>query len=172
MPYTRAGCNVGEVATANQELENPTFDIPKFFGASSPEVQQLASDPDSFKDAETADYEGIAVHCAKGSAFCAEAQAVKFGQTSPSNSAAADLLPNEPGGYNGYQALFGHKYVAPQLGAGTANLSRNGFQVTNSQGNLVDLDGNQLNGAFLSNHPGFPGFDVTAPQSLALWSLA
>ena len=31
----------------------------------------------------------------------------------------AHLLPDEPGGYTGFQALFGHRYVAPQLGAGT-----------------------------------------------------
>jgi hypothetical protein len=168
VPFTRAGCNVGEVATANQDLENTALDLPKVFGPGSPEVQQLASDPDNFKDAETADYVGIAVHCAKGSAFCADAQAVKFGQTSPSNTAAADLLPDEPGGYNDYQALFGHKYVAPQLGAGTSNLSHNGYQVTNAAGNLVDINGNQINGAFLTNYPGFPGFsNINAAQSLA-----
>ncbi len=55
VPYTRAGCNVGEIATANQELENPTFDIPQFFGANSPEVAQLNADSDSFKDQETAE---------------------------------------------------------------------------------------------------------------------
>src|SRR5271166_1079446 len=42
VPFTRAGCNVGEIATANQELENADFDIPKVFGASSPEAQELA----------------------------------------------------------------------------------------------------------------------------------
>ena len=121
-PYTRAGCDVGEVATANQELENTGVDIPKVFGAGSPEDQQLNADTDSFKDAETADYVGIGVHCAQGNAFCADAKAVKFGQTSASPTAVADLLPDEPGGYNGFQALFGHRYVAPQLGAGTPNL--------------------------------------------------
>ncbi len=120
VPFTRAGCDVGDVATVNQELENTAVDIPKVFGAGSPEDQQLASDPDSFKDAETADYVGLAVHCAQGSAFCADAEAVKYGQTSPSHTAVADALPSEPGGYTGYQGLFGHKYVAPQLGAGTA----------------------------------------------------
>ena len=73
MPFTRAGCDVGDVATVNQELENTSVDIPKVFGANSPEAQQLAADPDSFKDAETADYVGLAVHCAKGNAFCANA---------------------------------------------------------------------------------------------------
>ena len=60
VPFTRAGCDVGDVATVNQELENTSVDIPKVFGANSPEAQQLAADPDSFKDPETADYVGIA----------------------------------------------------------------------------------------------------------------
>jgi hypothetical protein len=171
VPYTRAGCDVGGVATANMELENPSFDIPKVFGPNSPEAKQLAADPDSFKDPETADYVGVAVHCAKGGgqrAFCADATGVKYGQTKPTHTATADRLPSEPGGYTGYQALFGHRYVAPQLGAGTPNLSRHGYEVTNSAGNLVDLNGNQLNGAFLTNHPGFPGFgEINASQSLA-----
>jgi hypothetical protein len=168
VPFTRSGCNVGDVATANQELENPGFDIPKVFGATSPEAQQLAADTDSFKDAETADYVGIAVHCAKGNTFCAGAQGIKFGQTTPSPTASPDLLPNEPNGYNGFQGLFGHRYVAPQIGAGTANLSRNGYEITNAAGNLVDLNGNEIDGAFLTNHPGFPGFSsINASQTLA-----
>jgi hypothetical protein len=167
VPYTRAGCDVGEVATANQELENTSVDIPKVFGPSSPEAQQLAADTDSFKDAETADYVGIGVHCARGSAFCSGARAVKFGQSGPSPTAVADVLPDEPGGYLGFQALFGHRYVAPQLGAGTPGLSRHGFAVTNAAGNLVDENGNELDGAFLTDHPGFPGFDVNAAQTLS-----
>jgi hypothetical protein len=168
VPYTRAGCDVGNVATANVELENTAVDIPKVFGPNSPEAMQLAADKNPFKDAETADYVGVSVHCAQGSAFCADAQAVKFGQTTPSPTAVPDLLPNEPGGYTGFQALFGHRYVAPQLGAGTPNVTHNGFQVTNAAGNLVDLNGNELDGAFLTNHPGFPGFGgITASQTLA-----
>jgi hypothetical protein len=168
VPFTRAGCNVGEAGTVNQDLENNAVDIPKVFGANSPEAQQLAADTDSFKDAETADYAGIAVHCAQGSAFCSSARGVKFGQTSPSPTAVTDSLPDEPGGYSGYQGLFGHRYVAPQLGAGTANVSHHGYQVTNAAGNLVDENGNQINGAFLTNHPGFPGFGpINASQTLA-----
>src|ERR1700722_9908670 len=90
VPYTRAGCNVGEIATANAELENTAVDIPKVFGAGSPEEAQLTSDKDSFKDPETADYVGIGVHCAKGSAFCAGASWVKYGQTTPSKTAVTD----------------------------------------------------------------------------------
>jgi hypothetical protein len=168
VPFTRAGCDVGAVGTANIELENTAVDIPKVFGANSPESQQLAADPDSFKDAEVADYVGVAVHCASGSGVCSTAQGVKFGQTNPSPTAVADSLPDEPGGYNGFAALFGHRYVAPQIGAGIPNLTHHGFQVTNAAGNLVDENGNQLNGAFLTNHPGFPGFStINASQSLA-----
>jgi hypothetical protein len=168
VPFTRAGCDVGEVATANQELENAGVDLPTVFGPNSPEVAQFNADSDPFKDAETADYVGIGVHCAQGSAFCATATGVKFQQASPTPTAVSDILPNEPGGYSGFQALFGHRYVAPQLGAGTPNLSRNGYEVTNAAGNLVDLNGNQLNGAFLGNTPGFPGFsNINASQTLA-----
>ncbi len=168
VPYTRAGCNVGNVSTANVELENTAVDIPKVFGPTSPEAKQLKADPNPFKDAEVADYIGVSVHCAQDQKFCASAKAVKFGQTKPTHTAVADLLPSEPGGYAGFQALFGHRYVAPQLGAGTPNVTHNGFEVTNAAGNLVDLNGHQINGAFLTNHPGFPGFGgITAPQTLA-----
>jgi hypothetical protein len=79
----------------------------------------------------------------------------------------SDLLPDEPGGYTGFQALMGHRYVAPQLGAGTPDVAHNGYQVTNAAGNLVDLNGNELDGEFV-NTPGFPGFGpINAAQSLA-----
>jgi hypothetical protein len=168
VPFTRAGCDVADIATVNQELENTTPDIAQAFGAGSPEAQQLAADPDSFKDPETADYVGVAVHCARGNAFCSTAKADRGNQTTPSPTAVADVLPDEPHGYTGFQALFGHRYVAPQLGAGRPSLTRNGYQVTNAAGNLVDENGNQINGAFLTNHPGFPGFgEINASQTLA-----
>jgi hypothetical protein len=166
VPFTRAGCSVGDFSTANMVLENTSPDIGTVFGPNSPEAQQLANDPDSFKDAEAADYTGVAVHCAQGDAICADAQGVKFGQSSPSPTAVADNLPNEPGGYNGYQALFGHRYVAPQLGAGTPNLEHNGYQVTNGEGNLVALDGHELRNSF-TNAPGFTGFSPLANETLA-----
>jgi len=167
VPYTRAGCNVGEVATANQELENPKFDIPKVFGAGSPEVAQLNADPGFFKDPETADYVGLGIHCAKDSPVCGNAQAVKFGQSTPSNTAVADSLPDEPGGYPGFQALFGARYIDPVIGAGTANLNSDGVPVTNAAGNITDEFGNQINGDF-TTQPGFPGYGgINAAQSLS-----
>ena len=167
VPYTRAGCDVGYFSTANTDLENTAVDIPKVFGAGSPEDKQLLADKDPYKDAETADYVGVAVHCAQGSTFCSAAKAVKYGQTAATPTAVTDALPDEPGGYTGYQALFGARYVAPQLGAGTKNLEHEGYRVTNARGNLVDLNGDEIDNAFLTSRPGFPGFDPTAPQTLA-----
>jgi hypothetical protein len=170
VPYTRAGCNWGAVATANVELENTKLDIPVVFGPNSAEAAELAAD-NSSGDQSTADYVGVAVHCAQGSAYCANATDVKFGQSTATPDASPDPLPDEPGGYAGYQALFGHKYVAQQISGGAPNLTHNGYQVTNAAGNLVDLNGNQINGAFLNNVPGFPGFGpINASQTLAYMS--
>ena len=165
-PFTRAGCDVGAVATANMTLEK-TADINTVYGAGSPEAAELAAD-DSFGDATTADYLGLTVHCAEGDGFCSTATGVKFGQSTASPTANSDLLPDEPGGYTGFQELNGHRYIAPQLGQGIDNLTNaNGYPVTNAAGNLVDLEGNQLNGDFEST-PGFPGFGpIVANQSLA-----
>ncbi len=167
VPYTRAGCNVGDVSTANMVLENTGIDIPTVFGPASPESAQL-HDP-ATKGFAFGDYVGVATHCAQGDSFCANAQATKFGRTSPSSAATPDLLPTEPGGYGKFSALFGHRYLAPQLGAGVPNVSHNGYSVTNAAGNLVDLAGNQINGT--ATHPGFPGFgDISADQTLAYMS--
>jgi hypothetical protein len=111
VPFTRAGCNVGGVSTANIELENTAIDIPTVFGATSPEAAEVAaSTPDANNNAQPAfgDFVGIAIHCAKGNVICTS-----------SSHARPDLLADEPGGYNGYQGLFGHKYVAPAIGGVT-----------------------------------------------------
>src|SRR5207253_9774909 len=78
-----------------------------------------------------AEYVRIGVHCAQGSAIC--------GASSHSHD---DLLPDEPGGYNGYQALMGAKYVDP---------------VIKPSGPMTDLIGNVIQDQ--NNHIGFPGFD-------------
>ncbi|MBV8235732.1 MAG: polymer-forming cytoskeletal protein, partial [Acidimicrobiia bacterium] len=162
VPYTRAGCNVGGISAVNLEMENTSPDIANVFGASSPEEAQLNADPDSFKDQEVNDYIGLAVHCAKSSSFCA------------SNSRpVADVLPDEPGGYTGYDAVFGHKYLQPEL-AGAANSGDNrtfangdSFPVVDSAGNLTDLNGAEMDGQYVHT-PGFPGFGpITAAQTLA-----
>jgi hypothetical protein len=132
VPFTRAGCNWGAVGTANTVLENIGPDVPKVFGAGSPEAAEVAADPGQ----AFADFVGIAVHCAKGAAMCSTA-----------NHGRPDVLPDEPGGYDGYQALFGHKYVAPQI---TSSLP------------LQDLSGKVIQDA--AGHVGFPGFDGMFPS--------
>ena len=166
VPFTRAGCSVGNFSTANMVLENTALDLPSVFGPNSPEVAQYNADTDPYKDPETADYVGVAVHCAKGDQLCADAKGVKYGQSEPTPTAVPDRLPTEPRGYKGYQALFGARYVAPQLGAGTPNLTHNGYPVTDANGDLTDLDGNTIYNAY-AGQPGFPGFNPTPSQSLA-----
>jgi hypothetical protein len=132
VPFTRAGCNFGAVSTANIVLENNNFDIPKVFGNPSPEYSEFLANP----NLAFTDFVGIAVHCAAGNALCSAA-----------NNGKADLLPDEPGGYTGFNGLFGTKYVNPQLGGtGTGNLTLN------------DLNGQPIINP-VSNTPGFPGFD-------------
>jgi hypothetical protein len=155
VPFTRAGCTVGDFSTANMVLENPTVDVPTVFGAGSAEANETAANPDPFKDIQVARYVGEAVHCAQGAAIC-----------SSSSRPVPDALPDEPGGYNGYQALFGAKYIAPAIGGG-ANVFHNGYRVTDANGNLVDLDGNTLQEPF-SHEPGFTGFSPVAKETLAV----
>src|SRR6266542_960194 len=63
VPYTRAGCDVGAVATANTVLENTGIDIPTVFGAGSPEAAEVVANPGQ----AFADFVGIGIHCAEGS---------------------------------------------------------------------------------------------------------
>src|SRR6266571_3109397 len=100
VPYTRAGCDFGAVATANTILENAAIDIPTVFGPNSPQAQEVLSNPAQ----AFADFVGIGVHCADGSSLCA-----------PANGGRPDLLPDEPGGYTGYNGLFGATYVDPLI---------------------------------------------------------
>jgi hypothetical protein len=134
VPFTRAGCNVGAVASANIVLENTGIDIPTVFGAGSPEAAEVASDGGAAGTQSFADFVGIAVHCAQGAALCSSA-----------NRGLADKLPDEPGGYTGFNGLFGHKYVAPQI---------------SPSGPITDLNGNVIKDP--SGHVGFPGFDGMA----------
>ncbi|KAA2250142.1 hypothetical protein F0L68_39040 [Solihabitans fulvus] len=99
VPFTRAGCDFGAVGTANTVLENTGPDVPKVFGANSPEVAEAKADP----GLASTDFVGIGVHCAKDSTHC------KAGHAQP------DLLPDEPGGYQNFPGLFGAKYVNPVI---------------------------------------------------------
>lgn len=131
--FTRAGCDVGAFSIANMEFENVTSDINNVFGAGSPQAAEASSNPTK----AIADYEGIIIHCAQGSPLCAK-------------NGAPDLLPDEPGGYNGFEALYGNVNVAPAI--------------NNGAGFVNDLDGNPV--ADSHGNPGFPGFDPRPAQSL------
>ncbi|GAC1388763.1 MAG: hypothetical protein NVSMB38_00210 [Ktedonobacteraceae bacterium] len=133
VPYTRAGCNVGAVGTANIELENTDIDVAKAYGPNSPQAAEAKANPTK----AAADFVGIAVHCAKNTALCSSA-----------NTGVSDLLPNEPGGYSGYNALFGHKYAAPQI---------------SPNGPLRNLDGQIIQDS--NSNIGFPGFDGMQPTN-------
>jgi hypothetical protein len=87
-----------------------------------------------------ADFEGIAIHCAAGDPLCSTA-----------NNGKPDVLPNEPGTYTGFNALFGHKYVAPQISPSVPLTDLDGNPITDNKGNL-----------------GFPGFGgISAAQTLS-----
>ena len=58
VPFTRAGCTVGNFSTANMVLENATVDVPTVFGATSPEAAETAANPDPFRGLQTARYVG------------------------------------------------------------------------------------------------------------------
>jgi hypothetical protein len=135
--YTRAGCDVGAFSTANIEFESIPADVITVFGPNSPE----AAEANSNRNKATADFEGIAIHCAQNSPLCGA-----------SSHAKPDLLPDEPGGYTDFNALYGNLYVQP---------------VINPSGPVLDLDGNVIAGVTSTGtFPGFPGFDPTASQSL------
>jgi len=102
VPYTRAGCNYGSVASANTDLENLVPDVPLVYGAHSPEAKE-AENP-KLANKAAADFEGLIIHCARSSAVCAAP-----------HGGRPDRLPDEPGGYHGYQGLFGSKFVAPAI---------------------------------------------------------
>ena len=149
VPFTRAGCDVGAIATANIVLENtgtgPNGDITKVFG--NPSAQYSEALASSAAPAGTAarakaqtDFVGFAVHCAQGSVVCATGQ--------------NDMLPAEPSGYSGFKGLFGAQAINPFL-TGQPPATP-----------LTDLLGNPITDPF--GQPGFPGFDgMSAAVSLA-----
>ena len=144
--FTRAGCDVGAIATANIVLENtgtgPNGDVTKVFGNPSPQFSEaLASAAAPAGTAARAlaqtDFVGFAIHCAQGSALCASGQ--------------NDLLPAEPTPYLGFKGLFGAQAINPVIAGGSS---------------LNDLLGSPIADPF--GQAGFPGFDgMSAAVSLA-----
>jgi hypothetical protein len=142
VPFTRAGCDFGGVSTANIELENtgtgPFGDMSQAFGTGSPEwndavASNAAPSGTPARAKAFTDYVGIAIHCAQGGGICASNVA----------NSRPDRLPDEPGGYAGYQALYGAKYVDPAIAGGSACVN--------------DTSGQHVTDPF--GRCGFPGFD-------------
>ncbi|MDX6401225.1 MAG: hypothetical protein QOF27_1831 [Gaiellaceae bacterium] len=155
VPFTRAGCDFGAISLANIELENtgtgPFGDMSQAFGTGSPEwndavASNAAPSGTAARAQALTDYVGIAIHCAQGGGICAA------NPTNVANS-RADNLPDEPGGYAGYQALYGAKYVNPAVCA-VPNASCQdvgGIKAVNSTAGAPVTDP--------FGRPGFPGFD-------------
>jgi hypothetical protein len=148
VPYTRAGCDVGAAGAANIVLENTRTgafgDMTQVFGAGSPEwneaVASNAAPPGTATRAlAQTDFVGMAIHCAAGGGICSR----------NAGNARADKLPDEPGGYVGFQGLFGAKYVNPAI--------------TDGQPAVNNTNGQPITDPF--GQPGFPGFDGMLAKS-------
>lgn len=141
VPFTRAGCNVGSVAMANTDLENVLPDVPLAYGRGSAAAAEAYGNP----NLASTDFQGIAVHCAQGQQVCAA-----------TGHQVVEPLPNEPGGYDGYHAVFGTKYLDPVIApSGCTGMPT----ICNLRGQPV-TDG--------SGNPGFPGYNgMQAWNSLA-----
>ena len=137
VPYTRAGCDFGSVAAADTELENTLPDIPLVYGANSAEAKE-AENPKLANKAE-ADFMGLSVHCAHGSAVSAP------------TAGCPTCCPTSRAGTAGYKALFGNKFIQP---------------VISPSGPVRDLNGNVIKDP--TGDIGFPGYDgLIGPVGLA-----
>jgi len=123
--FTRAGCDVGAFSVANIEFENVLADIATVYGAGSPELAaakaDFASSDAKRKTRPNAQWLGVAVHCAKNSALCANGK--------------PDALPDEPGGYTGFNALYGDVNVQPAISPAGGVKDLDGVVIADSQGN-------------------------------------
>jgi hypothetical protein len=155
VPFTRAGCDVGAFSVANIEFESIPGDVRTVFGVGSPEdvavsaALALPNTPanQAARNAPNTDYLGIAIHCAQGSSLC------------NNSHGRPDLLPDEPGGYTGFNALYGNVNVAPVICQGAP------MTACDSGGNVKDINGTVITDAY--GRPGFPNiFNPTAAQSL------
>ncbi|HEV2643764.1 MAG TPA: hypothetical protein VGT98_13705, partial [Candidatus Elarobacter sp.] len=135
------GSPLGKAHPANASFTvystDPTGDMTKVFGEGSPEWiegrdAQISPGGTAAGAKALTDFVGIAIHCARGGGIC-----------NKSANAKADTLPDEPGGYAGFKALFGAKYVNPAITGGSPVVN--------------DTAGAPINDPF--GQPGFPGFD-------------
>ena len=158
VPFTRAGCDVGAIGAADLEIENTGVDLRTVFGVGSPQT----TDPNAF-----ANYEGVAIHCAATSTLCSTANGgfpdkLPWEPNADGSAATTDAATGTSTAYEGYNGLFGHKYVTQAFR--TLGL---GNQVLDANGNLKDINGNTIVDDFAGSlTPGFPGFSLPPQYSL------
>jgi hypothetical protein len=162
VPFTRAGCDVGAFSVANIEFESIPADVQTVFGANSTQAQSIATvlnnnpNDNNFahqkaRQSVNTDWLGIAVHCAQGSPLCS------------GPNGAPDLLPDEPGSYTGFNALYGNINAAPVI---CPKATKKNPAACDTSGNVQDVFGTTVI-ADGFGRPGFPNiFNPTAAQSL------
>lgn len=144
-PLTKAHARGTDVWIPATDPVDHSGDLTTIFGANSPQWQEGLNSqtaPYGSADANKAstDFVGIAVHCSKTpSSICED-----------NLNARSDILPDEPGGYRNFKALFGAKYVDPAINDGSA-------AVTNVYGTAPITDA--------YGQPGFPGFDAMSAET-------
>jgi len=156
VPFTRAGCDVGAAGAADMEIENTGSDLTTIFGNNIPPSS------DQF-----ADFEGVAIHCAKASTLCSTANGgfpdkLPWEPNPDGSAAATDPVTSTSTAYEGYNALFGHKFVTQ------AFQNRGlGSPILGTDGNLLDINGHPMVDDFNGSlTPGFPGFSLAPQYSL------
>jgi acid phosphatase len=143
-PTTKAHTIAAPTATFTVYATDPTGDMTRVFGENSPEWiegrnSQIAPSGTAARNLAQTDFVGYAIHCTKApGSICAG-----------NPNAKADPLPDEAGGYSGYQALFGAKYVNPAITGGSPSVN--------------GINGQPITDQF--NQPGFPGFDGMFPNN-------
>lgn len=156
VPFTRAGCDVGAAGAADMEIENTGSDLTTIFGNNVPP----SADP-------FADFEGVAIHCAATSTLCSTANGgfpdrLPWEPNADGSAATTDPATGTSTAYEGYNALFGQKFVTQAF----RNLGL-GQPVLGADGNLLDINGNTIVDDFGGSlTPGFPGFSLSPQYSL------
>jgi hypothetical protein len=116
VPFTRDGCDFAGVGAANMEFENDLGDLANVYGPTSVQYQfgnwSYNTAYNEYNSAGSnvgeTDYEGLAIHCS-------QADSGSGGICSTANGGEPDSLPDEPGGYTGYNALYGAINIDPWL---------------------------------------------------------
>ncbi len=146
--FTRAGCDVGTTYDGTViNIPGATLgDIRTVFGPASPEATEASGNA----VIASANYSGLAVHCSQGSTICNHPNAVN------------DVLPDEPGGYSGFKALHGFKYLKSVFSPGD--------ELRDINGNIIRCyrTGCFVNNAWVPGYPGPRSNELTAEVSLGL----